>query len=101
MNRKSLMIFLSVSFFLTILSLIFIYFKNENSMSISLPYFMPKATPILSGPTPTPAQTDPYVQKGKDLINDLTSINTDLEKLNREDTRLFPPQFYLEKEVIQ
>lgn len=101
MNRKSLMIFLSVSFFLAILFLIFVYFKNKNSMSISLPYFAPKATPTLSGPTPTPVQTDPYVQKGKDLINDLISINNDLEKINKEDTRLFPPQFYLEKEVTQ
>lgn len=95
------MLFLSISFFLAILFLVFSYFKNKNSMSTSLPYFAPKSTSPTVRPTPLAAQSDPYVQKGNDLLNDLTSINADLEKVGREDTRLFPPQFYLEKEVSQ
>lgn len=101
MNKKPLMIFLSLSFFLAVLFLIFVFFKNKNSATTSLPYFTPKATPTLVQATPSIVQIDPFLQKGKDLINDFSAINNDVEKVFKEDQRLVPPQFYFEKEVTQ
>jgi len=101
MNRKSLMVFLSISFFLAVLFLIFVFLKSKNSAATSLPYFAPNATPTLVQAAPTLVQIDPLSQKGKDLINDFSAINNDVEKVYKEDTRLLPPQSYFEKEVTQ
>lgn len=95
------MIFLTISFLLAVLFLLFVFFKNKNSASTSLPYFVSKATPSPVPVTPTPDQTDPLVQKGKELIGGFEAIDSDVGKVFKDDTRLIPPQFFFEKEVSQ
>jgi hypothetical protein len=101
MNKKTLMSFLILSFFLAVSFLIFVFFKNKKSATSSLPYLVSKVTPTLVQSAPTLVQDDPFLQKGEELISAFKSINDDVEKVLKDDLRLLPPQFYFEKEVTE
>ena len=101
MKNRFLMIFLTLAFLGGILALLFSYTKNRNPASSSLPLFGLKSTPVSNESIPTPAPQNPLTEKGQEIINDLDKINQDFELVKKEDLRLNPPLFYLEKEVLE
>jgi hypothetical protein len=59
------------------------------------------AQPVVTQIPLSPTPIDPFVEKGKNLIEDLEKINIDLQKIKIEDNRFISPDFLFEKDFPQ
>lgn len=101
MLKKFLFSFLILGFVSGIVLTGIYFLRTKNPVAISVPLIGGNVSPTEIIPQNTPTSIDPFIEKGLTLSDDFKKITDDLPIVGTEDIRLVPPDFYIEKEVLQ
>lgn len=102
MKKRNLLIFiLPVIFLFGIIFSFFYYQQRKSPLTDSTPVPETENKDLSLSPFPSPLVQDPVKAEAISLIADLEKIKTDILNARVEDKRLLPPDFFIEKEVLE